>query len=93
MSIKGNSLSYSVRLLTSMDLWNWCACLNTNNYSKHTILCSDTTCSERPFLIHRTNEVNPYCGLGVCGEDRWKLVLKINGSKVIRDCNNQMLRG
>ena len=44
------------------------------------------------FLIHRTKELNPYCGLGVCGEDHWKLVMKINGSKVIRDCNNQILR-
>ena len=45
---------------------------------------------KKPFSLHRNTEENPYCGLGVCGENRWKFVMKINGSKVIRDHNNQV---
>ena len=43
-------------------------------------------------LIHRTNERNPYCGLGACGVDHWILVMKINGSKVIEDHSNHRQR-
>jgi len=43
-----------------------------------------------PILFHRTNERNPHCGLGACGEDRWTLVMKINGSKVVKDYYNHI---
>lgn len=39
------------------------------------------------FLLFRSNEINPYCGLGACGFGHWTLVMKIDGSKVITDYN------
>ena len=39
------------------------------------------------FLFLRTKEMNPYCGLGVCGMEHWTLVMKINGMKVITHYN------
>ena len=36
--------------------------------------------------------MNPHCGLGACGMGRWKLVMKINGSKVIINDLNSILK-
>ncbi|XP_020619933.1 uncharacterized skeletal organic matrix protein 5-like [Orbicella faveolata] len=43
-------------------------------------VCEVLQCKEL-YDRNLTNEGNPYCGLGVCGEDHWKLVMKIDGSK------------